>query len=162
MELAMAKQINIAESIHRVPTEADAERPKVLLVDEDPDYLIATSVGLRAAGYDVVTANGVRATEKLLGQDGFRIDASVIDLMMERTDSGLTLCHLLKGHFSGCPILMVSAVASDAGLLFDPSGPGGEWMKVDCFLSKPVSLEQLQRELCRLLDRQSTGTKRCA
>jgi CheY-like chemotaxis protein len=72
--------------------------------------------------------------------------------MMEESDAGFTLCHRLKRRFSECPIVMVSGVVSDARMAFDHHGPGGAWMKVDGFLPKPVRIEQLRRELCRLLD----------
>jgi hypothetical protein len=49
---------------------------------------------------------------------------------------------------------MVTAVTSQTGLDFTPSGPEQKtWVKADVILPKPVRFEQLKREIDRLLAR---------
>lgn len=119
---------------------------RILLVDDDPDYLLAMRVRLERAGYEVRAAEGVAAAKAQLEQQ--RPDAAVIDLMMEETDGGFALCHYIKKLDAAIPVIMVSAVESETGLDFDAASPSERsWLKADAFLAKPVRFEQLQREL---------------
>lgn len=122
----------------------------ILLVDDDPDFLLSTRTLLGAAGYSVTTANGVADAKSQLAK--LRPDAAIIDLMMEEFDGGFSLCHHIKRLDASIPVIMVTAVASETGLNFDASSGGDRsWIKADALLAKPVRFEQLQRELARLL-----------
>ncbi len=123
---------------------------RILLVDDDRDYLLTMQMQLQAAGYDVTTAEGVVDAKARLDEQ--KPDAAIIDLMMEETDGGFGLCFDIKQQDASIPVIMVSAVTSETGLDFD-AGTEDEraWIKADAFLAKPVRFEQLQRELNRLL-----------
>ena len=41
--------------------------------------------------------------------------------MMEQHDDGFVLSHHLKRRFPGLPVILVTAVTSETGLVFDPS-----------------------------------------
>jgi len=123
---------------------------RVLLVDDDPDFLLSTGTLLRSAGYTVTTAESVADAEGKLAEE--RPDVAIIDLMMEEFDGGFSLCHSIKKRDASIPVIMVTAVTSDTGLNFDESTGGDRsWIKADALLAKPVRFEQLQRELGRLL-----------
>jgi len=123
---------------------------RILLVDDDPDYLLSMQMQLQGAGYEVVTANGTAEARTKLGE--MRPDAAIVDLMMEETDGGFGLCHHIKRQDATIPVIMVSAVTSETGLDFDATtSEERSWIKADAFLAKPVRFEQLQRELERLI-----------
>ncbi len=122
---------------------------RILLVDDDPDYLLSMEMQLKGAGYDVVTAEGVAAAKDKLATE--RPDAAIVDLMMEETDGGFALCHHIKRQDDSIPVIMVTAVTSETGLDFSAASGGSSWVKADAMLAKPVRFEQLQRELDRLL-----------
>lgn len=122
----------------------------ILVVDDDADYLFQTRTQLEAAGYAVVTAEGVADARKLLETQ--TPDLAIVDLMMEETDGGFSLCYHIKRRFPRVPVVLVTAVASETGMDFDAStDEERSWVRADAVLSKPVRFEQLQREIGRLL-----------
>jgi DNA-binding response OmpR family regulator len=129
---------------------APDSKPKVLLVDDDEDFLFQHRIQLENAGFEVATA-GTRgeAEEKALA---FTPDLAILDLMMEHHDDGFVLSHHLKRRFPGLPVILVTAVTSETGLVFDPSSAEERaWIGADALLAKPIRFEQLQREIDRLL-----------
>ena len=122
---------------------------RILLVDDDPDYLLSMELQLKNAGYQVTTADGVADAKAWLEEN--RPDAAVVDLMMEDVDGGFSLCFYIKKKHPDLPVIMVSAVTSETGLDFGArTREERSWIKADAFLAKPVRFEQLQRELDRL------------
>ena len=123
----------------------------ILLVDDDPDFLEQQQLLLQNAGYDVWPAAGQEDAEKILKTG--TPDAAVVDLMMEHSDGGFALCYHIKKKDPAIPVIIVTAVASEAGLDFDTeTEEERSWVKADAMLDKPVRFEQLQKELNRLLD----------
>jgi CheY-like chemotaxis protein len=121
-----------------------------LLVDDDPDYLASMELMLQGAGFAVTTAESIQqATDRLGDLDP---DVAIVDLMLEESDAGFTLCHRIKKKNESIPVIMVSGVMSETGFDFDAATPEERaWIKADAFLAKPVRFEQLSRELTRLL-----------
>ena len=79
---------------------------------------------------------------------------AILDLMMENTNGGFTLSYHLRKKYPEVPIILVTAVTSQTGLDFTPSGADQKsWVKADIILPKPVRFEQLKREIDRLLAR---------
>ena len=132
-------------------------RPRVLLVDDDEDFLFQHRIQLEAAGFEVATAASRREAEEKI-QD-FRPELAILDLMMEHHDDGFVLLHRLKRTFPGLPVILVTAVTSETGLVFDPSSPEERaWIGAEAVLAKPIRFEQLQREIDRLLAHASTSS----
>jgi two-component system, OmpR family, KDP operon response regulator KdpE len=122
----------------------------VLVVDDDPDILLQHQMQLEGAGYKVITADGKMSAQEILQQT--RPDAVLLDLMMEEADGGFILAHQIKQQDASIPVVLVSAVTSRTGLDFSTvDAQGRAWAKVDAILAKPVRMEQLKRELNRLL-----------
>lgn len=127
------------------------ETPKtVLIVDDDGDYRFTMRVQLEAAGYKVVEAeSGLNAVSVL---ERTRPDIAVVDLMMEESDAGFTLCYQIKKRYPNVPIILVTSVTGETGLEFDAAtSEERSWVKADALLSKPIRFDQLQREFERLL-----------
>lgn len=123
-------------------------RVKVLLVDDDPDFLLQGRLMLSQLGCDVIEA---RSRKEALEQfDRQKPDAAVIDLMMEEPDAGFTLAYQLKQRSTYLPVIMTTAVTRATGLSFEKT-TGREWICADVVLAKPVRTEQLKAELERLL-----------
>ena len=122
----------------------------ILVVDDDPDFLLQEQVMLQAAGYEVISAPSRKEAEKVLAR--IEPDMAMIDLMMDAADDGFTLCHHIKNRFPSLPVIMITAVAAETGLEFDAVTEGERsWVKADAILSKPVRFEQLEREVRRLM-----------
>ena len=123
---------------------------KILVVDDDPDFLEQTSLVLQADGYDIVTATSREEAEDMIMS--MQPDLSVVDLMMESMDSGFVLCHNIKRLYPHSPVIMLTAVRSATGLDFTAQNQAsGSWIEADAFLDKPVRAEQLRGEVKRLL-----------
>ena len=123
----------------------------ILLVDDDPDYLAQMRMQLEAAGFKVISADGLAAAKELLAKQ--KPDLALVDLMLEEMDGGFALCYHIKKIDKAIPVLLVTAVASETGLDFDAAtDEERSWVKADALLAKPVRFEQLQREIKRLLN----------
>lgn len=130
----------------------DSLPKRVLLVDDDEDFLFQHRIQLESAGFVVRTA-GTRAEAETLAAD-FGPDLAIVDLMMEQHDDGFVLAHHLKRQIPGLPIILVTAVTAETGLSFKASSPAERaWVGVDAMLAKPIRFEQLKREMDRLLNR---------
>ena len=126
------------------------QKRTALVIDDDPDFLLQLRLGLESLGFDVTTTEGEKgATEEIAH---WRPDLVVVDLIMDHPDSGFLLSYRLKKKYPKTPVIMVSAVTSRTGLNFDAATPSERgWVRADAFLAKPVRIEQLQREIERLM-----------
>ena len=78
---------------------------RILLVEDDPSIREVTAIGLRNAGFDLVTAR-----DGLEGLERFRsapFDLALLDVMLPRMD-GLDLCRAIR-RTSTMPIVMLTA-----------------------------------------------------
>lgn len=123
---------------------------KVLLIDDDIDFLMQEKIQLEADGHEVTVAETTKEAEELLNK--MSPDLVIVDLMIDEMDSGFTICHKVKKKDAKIPVIMVTAVTSETGLVFDAATDEEKsWVKADAVLAKPVRFEQLKREMQRLL-----------
>ncbi|OGD17140.1 MAG: hypothetical protein A2V76_00060 [Candidatus Aminicenantes bacterium RBG_16_63_14] len=123
---------------------------KILLVDDDPDFLEMHTAVLQNHGYDVLTAtSGQEGLERVRAE---MPDLIILDLMMEKHDAGFSFSKTVKTDplFRKIPILMVTSVAEATGFRFSLE-EDGYWMKTDDFLDKPVMPEVLLERVDKLL-----------
>ncbi len=126
------------------------DKKKILLVDDDPDYLFQLSIAIQDMGFDVITATTQKEAEDIIGK--LKPDLAILDLMMENQDTGFTICHIIKNKYKDVPIIIASAVTAETGLLFDvESEENREWIKADMFLDKGIRMDQLHKEINKLL-----------
>jgi two-component system response regulator MprA len=132
---------------------ANAESPQTLLalvVDDDPDFLDQQEANLKTLGFNVLTACSSAGARELLATN--HPDVAVVDLMMENSDAGFALCYHLKQLYPKTPVIMVTSAGSITGYDFESMHEGQRrWVHADAVFSKPMRLEQLRRELARLL-----------
>ena len=124
---------------------------KILLVDDDLDFLEMHKVVLVNHGYDVLTAtSGKEGLEKVRAE---MPDLIVLDLMMEKHDAGFSFSKKIKSDplFKSIPILMVTAVADATGYKFSLE-KDGYWMKTDEFIDKPIEPTVLLSKVEKLLE----------
>jgi DNA-binding response OmpR family regulator len=106
---------------------------KVLLIDDDVDFLKLTSLIFEGSGAQAITArDGVEGMGKLLTQ---RPDLIILDIMMPGID-GFETCQKIR-QFSNTPLIMLSALDHDELML------KGLEAGADDFLSKPINPEIL-------------------
>lgn len=113
---------------------------KILVVDDDPDFVKVTTKVLEKAGHRVVSAaNGAKAM-KVMRQD--RPDVVLLDIMMSYILDGLDVSREMAQDpdLKDIPVIMVTSLTGVKG-----SGvfPTDEYVPVDEWLSKPIDPETL-------------------
>lgn len=131
------------------------KKKKILLVDDDPDFIDINRTILEAADYDVDEANSVpEALEKLKTEI---YDVLVLDLMMEERDSGFTIAYSVRSdeRLRSLPILMLTSAEEKTGFQFQFSADQ-DWMKVDDFAAKPLKPAELVERIEKLIGKGTT------
>lgn len=126
------------------------DKKKVLVVDDEPDFVAVVQSNLEKEGFEVdVAYNGVEGLEKV---KTFQPDCIVLDVMMPEMD-GFEVCKELKKNeaFSDIPIVMLTAVASHVSST-RYSHYDGMSMEADDYLAKPASAEQITNSVRSLLN----------
>ncbi len=127
------------------------ENKRILIVDDDADFITATRAVLAGAGYEV--AECTKATEALAKVREFRPDLIVLDVMMETGMAGFNVSYEVRKdpHFAQTPILMVTAIHQTTPLRFSPE-TDGEYLPVQKLLDKPVPADVLLKEVALLFE----------
>jgi CheY-like chemotaxis protein len=121
---------------------------KVLIIDDDPDFVKSTSLILKSGGYEVVEAfSGKEGLEKSKTE---KPDLYIIDLMMETYSEGSNVVKALTDdeETKEKPRIMITSV--DLKGPWD-SYPEDDWMPCDYVLQKPVSPGDLLKFVNRAL-----------
>lgn len=124
---------------------------RILLIDDDPDFVLATQTLLEANGYAVeVASNGTEAVELI--DQGRSYDLFLIDAMMSTLTEGFELTYHLrnKPKTAKTPMIMLTSIEQRLGGEFEPSKDQEDLM-LDAFLRKPVEPEELLNQIRKLL-----------
>ncbi|MDF1547419.1 MAG: response regulator [Bacteroidales bacterium] len=116
---------------------------KILLVDDDPDLIIAVQTILENKGYEVVAAyNKKEGLELLLTE---KPDLAILDVMMEGTHDGFELARAIKQipEYEKLPIIMLTSVDSITGVNFKAAMSDPNWLPADEYIDKPVEPNDL-------------------
>lgn len=124
---------------------------KILLVDDDPDFIEINKLVLEANGYETDTAK--TSAEALAKVRANVYDMAIIDLMMEELDSGFTIAYGIRDNEKTreLPILMLTSAQEQTGFNFELS-KDQSWMKVDDFAAKPLRPAELLERVAKLLN----------
>ena len=124
-------------------------RKKVLLADDDADFVEMNRAVLEKNGYEVITAcNGRECVEKARAE---KPDLVVLDVMMATDTEGFDVARNLQ-HYSrdtkNIPIIMITSVGEKYPFNFEPDE---WWLPVQVFIEKPVTPEHLLGEVRKQL-----------
>ncbi len=121
-------------------------KPKILVVDDEPDALELIEFNLKAAGYEVITAaDGAEAVKKARAAAP---DLILLDLMLPEID-GLEVCKILRrdANTAATPIIMLTAKAAEIDRIL------GLELGADDYVTKPFSPRELNLRIKNLLRR---------
>ena len=126
-------------------------KAKIIIVDDDADYINVVKTILESEQYTVVTAD-----DKTEGMEKIRVekpDLAILDVMMNAWNDGFEMSRQLKKdtQFKNMPVLMLTAVENRTGIDFKSTAGNPVWLPVDVFLSKPVEPQVLLAEVKILL-----------
>jgi two-component system OmpR family response regulator len=119
---------------------------KILIVDDDTDFVEAVRIVLEKNGYEVIAAHsreeGMQTIQKV------NPDMMILDVMMDSPDDGFTMAHDIRKQGFQKPILMLSSVSKVTGMTFDKDS---DMVPVNIFEEKPIHPERLLTQVKELL-----------
>lgn len=121
---------------------------RVLIIEDDPDFIEAMSLILEVASHDVEYAQSAEAGLKKVKE--FKPDLIILDVMMETETAGFHVAYQLRNtdpsseyaDYAKVPILMITSVAEKAKMTFDPE-KDKDFLPVDAYAEKPIRPDQL-------------------
>lgn len=126
-------------------------KPKILVVDDEPDAIELIEFNLKGAGFDVAAA--ADGNEALRKAKAIAPDLILLDLMLPEVD-GLEVCKILRRDpaTSAIPIVMLTAKAGELDRVL------GLELGADDYVTKPFSPRELLLRVKNLLKRRN-GTE---
>ena len=127
------------------------EKPKILLIDDDIDFVEATKTVLESKPYEVIVAYD--------GDDGLRKareenpDLILLDIIMPGKDGFIAAEQLKKdSELSKIPVLVLTSFAEKGGETSIPVS-GGLTLETEDYIDKPISPEELLKRVEKYLKR---------
>ncbi len=127
--------------------EVKAELPvKIMIVDDDPDFVEITRLILTKEGYEVSSASSGEQAYRLMKAQ--RPDLVLLDVMMATPLDGVDLARRIAADpvLRRTPVIMISSIDSSqyAALL-----PDDLHIPIDVWISKPIDPDQLLKTIRR-------------
>ena len=133
---------------------------RILIVDDDPDFLDSTRSMLEGASYRVSVAPG--EDEALIEIEAERPDLLILDVMMSQWNSGFRFMWKLKAdaRYRSIPTLIVTGV--DKEVHMDFAQPANKlhrdsdeeaYLPVAGYIVKPVTISVLLDKVAQILSR---------
>jgi two-component system phosphate regulon response regulator PhoB len=127
-------------------------KPRILVVDDEPEAVELVEFNLKQSGYAVITAaDGAEALKKARTQTP---DLIVLDVMLPEMD-GFEICKTLRldPATAKIPILMLTAKAAEIDRVL------GLELGADDYLTKPFSPRELLLRIKKIISRGQPGEK---
>ncbi|HON58388.1 MAG TPA: response regulator [Smithella sp.] len=117
------------------------KKKKILLIDDDQDFLLATKLILEKGGYEVFMAENGKAGVEMW--KSVNPDLAIIDMMMETWGEGFSVLNKIRAMEKGkeTPLFMLSAV--DLQGPYNSFEPPPDFPKVNRVLHKPIKADDL-------------------
>lgn len=123
-----------------------------LIADDDVDYNTQLTYELQRMGFKVISTESQKEAEKVI--ETTKPDLAIFDLMMDNRDSGFILSYKMKKKYPDVPVIILSAVTSDTGMMFGvDTDEEKAWIKADVYLEKGLRIEQFEMEIKQLLNK---------
>ncbi len=129
---------------------------RILMIDDDPDFVDAVKMVLEKADYTVEAAYSPQDGYRALESKGY--DLVILDCMMGRGAEGIIVARKLrkKKELGNLPVLMITGIRDQTGFFFVSDPKDETFLPVDGFLEKPVEPGVLLKEVGKLLHSRKT------
>jgi len=126
---------------------------EILLIDDDPDFVMSVKLILESKGYVIHTASNATEAEAAL-EGGLRPNGMILDVMMSGKGEGMIFARKIRKNaaYRHIPILMLTGMSEVTGfrpVKEDPRDP--IFLPVDIYLEKPVPPEVLLEKIETML-----------
>jgi len=127
---------------------------KILMIDDDPDMVLAARICLEGTGHQLIAARNAESGLRRLPE--IRPDLIILDVMMDSATEGFQTSLKLRSAdpaspyaaYQHVPIVMLTALHSTTDLRF---APDADYLPVDAFLDKPIDPDRLIHTVNELL-----------
>jgi len=121
---------------------------KILVVDDDPDFVQITRMILEKHAYEVLTA--ASGAEALATMRREKPDLVLLDIMMTTLLDGLSVSEEMQAdpELKALPVIMVSSITDTR---YASMFPTDEYVHMDAWISKPVDPDDLLKKVARCL-----------
>ena len=115
---------------------------KILMIDDDPDFIASVE--------NVVTARGYKFDFALNGEEGIKKakvylpDLIILDVMMTKNTEGFEVSRILPQEetLKSIPVIMLTGIRDKMNLVFGFE-PDSTWLPVKAVLEKTIKPDQL-------------------
>ncbi|MHC4478600.1 MAG: response regulator [Planctomycetota bacterium] len=130
--------------------------PKILIIDDDPDYVAVTKAILETKQYKVKFAYD--PDEGLAKLQEEAPDAILLDVMMGKGAEGFVFARKIRKdpRFAEIPILMITSMREQTGFDFPGERIHPKFLPVDDYIEKGIEpqelLEKIEQQLAKKSD----------
>jgi CheY-like chemotaxis protein len=116
--------------------------PKIVIVDDNTDFLFTMETFLQRNGFEVLTADDGQKGLEMIRKE--QPDLILLDIMMETLFSGFEVCKQLRSddELKDIPIIGISAMRDELDVGFR-QWPDYDYFSPDEFLDKPIDKQRL-------------------
>ena len=136
-----------------IPGQAE-RAARILIVDDDPDFVKITKKILETHGYETESASNGAEGLKVMRSAPSKPDLVLLDIMMDYITDGLDVSNAMQRdpNLKDIPVVMVTSLT---GVKSQELFPSDEHVAATAWLSKPVSPELLLQTVRTALARVS-------
>jgi CheY-like chemotaxis protein len=125
---------------------------KILIVDDDTDFVFVTKTVLEHNGYEVISAGTGNQGMTMLARENPQL--VILDVIMSSVLDGFTMSRRMAEDpaFKDIPVIMVTSIANtDYSTLF----PSDESVNINAFLTKPIKPADLIGKIQEILSKRA-------
>jgi len=125
---------------------------KLMMIDDDPDFVEGIRSILVGAGYEVDVAHNPKDGFKALQAGEY--DLLLLDIMMGRGAEGVMVARKLRKDpkLRDMPVLIITGIREQIAFLFPGGAMHPHFMPVDELVEKPVAPQLLLERVSSLLE----------
>jgi len=123
---------------------------KIMVIDDDPDFVEITRIILESNGYEVTGAYNGEEAMLLMHEE--KPNLILLDIMMNQPLDGVEFCKQIQDvpELRKIPIIIVSSIINSH---YASKFPTDEYMPIDDWISKPVLAQVLLGKVEHYLQR---------
>jgi two-component system alkaline phosphatase synthesis response regulator PhoP len=128
-----------------------SERKKLLIIDDDPDFVEGIKAILDGADYDTDVAYNPKDGWAALESGNY--DLLLLDIMMGRGAEGVMIARKMRKDekLRNMPVLIITGIREQISFLFPGQAVHPGFMPVDELVEKPVEPELLLEKVSHLI-----------
>lgn len=130
--------------------EEPGRRARILIVDDDPDFVKITKKILDSHGYETYAASSGAGGLKVMRSAPVKPDLVLLDIMMDYITDGLDVSIAMQSDpdLKEIPVIMITSLT---GVRSPQMFPSDEHVAVSAWLNKPVQPGELLKTIQRAL-----------